>query len=512
MARFSFVFLYSQKNICKKRNSTTCSLGKNLFWILLFFCSCSKNALVNPYSYVPSSPSSFWEEEEDSSFLLQDFVSLLPEEGKKEELSLAEIIDISLQNNPNTKISWAEARVQAASYSQSLSSYFPSLSFQGSYLKQKEAFSSSSLLSPRSDSDFQDSSSNYYQITPELKLSYTIFDFGQRKSSSEKALYSLYAADSDHNQQIQSVLKKVMNSYYDYIYQKELFNALQEDVKSAEATLKASEKKKETGVANLSDLAQAKSIFLQKTIEMIQQKKVVDTTFATLATDMGVPAHFSFEVKDLPEKVCQTPMLETVKALVRQAQRKRPDLQTASFEVQASEAHLASAKAASRPILDGSFDVGKNWKSAGISDKYHYNLTLSLSFPIFQGFYYRNGEKKALASLVKSRALKRQKELNVIQDVCVAHSELKSASDSLHYSEEFLQNSELQFTIASQNYLAGVNTILDLLSAQSSLANARAKYVLAKKNWYSSLANLAFATGVLKKKPSSTGKLCKNCF
>ncbi len=476
--------------------------------------------MIDPYSEAPSSSFSFWEDSttKTEDFWGEEFFSLLPESLEGEELSLAEIIDISMENNPSTKISWAEARAQAASYAQTLSPYFPSLSFQSSYLKQKEFFDASSSQSLSSSSlassslSSSGSSYSYYQVTPELNLSYTIFDFGQRKSSSEKALYSLYYADFQHNQEVQSVLKAVMNNYYTYIYQKQLLKALEEDVKAAEETLRASERKKETGVGSLSDLAQARSSFLQKTLEKIGQEKEVQTAFANLSTSMGLPAHLYFRVKDLPEKVCGKPLLETVSVLVEQAKKERPELKAASFEVKSSEAALTSAKLASYPTVQGSFDLGKNWGSSGYSNEYYYNLTLSLSFPIFQGFFYKNGEKKAFASLVKSRALKKQKELSVVQEVYIAHSELKSAFDSLDYAEKFLQNSKLQFDIASQNYLAGVNTILDVLSSQSSLANARAKYVLAKKNWYSSLANLAFATGVLKKKPTHTfsGNLCKD--
>ena len=49
--------------------------------------------------------------------------------------------------------------------------------------------------------------------------------------------------------------------------------------------------------------------------------------------------------------------------------------------------------------------------------------------------------------------------------------------------------------IALSNYKAGTNTILDVLSAQSSLADSRAKKAQATRDWYSSLANLSYSTG-----------------
>jgi outer membrane protein TolC len=51
--------------------------------------------------------------------------------------------------------------------------------------------------------------------------------------------------------------------------------------------------------------------------------------------------------------------------------------------------------------------------------------------------------------------------------------------------------------VALGRYRAGVGTVLDLLSAQSALANARAQQVQARWIWQSALAQLAHDTGVL---------------
>ncbi len=40
-------------------------------------------------------------------------------------------------------------------------------------------------------------------------------------------------------------------------------------------------------------------------------------------------------------------------------------------------------------------------------------------------------------------------------------------------------------------------TILDVMSAQSSLADARSKKANSQKNWFVSLASIAYATGSL---------------
>ena len=87
------------------------------------------------------------------------------------------------------------------------------------------------------------------------------------------------------------------------------------------------------------------------------------------------------------------------------------------------------------------------------------------------------------------------KELSVVSEIQNARTNLIAAKDALGFTEEYLKEAKKQFRIATENYRLGVNTILDVLSAQSSLADARAKLAEAKKNWYQSLAEIAYSTG-----------------
>jgi outer membrane protein len=96
-----------------------------------------------------------------------------------------------------------------------------------------------------------------------------------------------------------------------------------------------------------------------------------------------------------------------------------------------------------------------------------------------------------------------QSELSLIQDVTVAHMGVKTSATNLADSDEYLKSAELEFNIAITSYKAGTATILDVLKAQSSLADARAKKAQAQKNWFLSLADIAYATGSLCATPNN---------
>jgi outer membrane protein TolC len=60
-----------------------------------------------------------------------------------------------------------------------------------------------------------------------------------------------------------------------------------------------------------------------------------------------------------------------------------------------------------------------------------------------------------------------------------------------------LASAQQSVQVAAGRYREGVGSIIDLLTAQTALANARAQQVQSRWQWYTSLAQLARDAGVL---------------
>jgi outer membrane protein TolC len=63
-------------------------------------------------------------------------------------------------------------------------------------------------------------------------------------------------------------------------------------------------------------------------------------------------------------------------------------------------------------------------------------------------------------------------------------------------SRDLLASAEQSERVALGRYQEGVGTIIDLLTAQAALADARAEEILARSAWFFALAQLAHDTGV----------------
>ena len=479
---------------------------------------CLRDA-ADPLSLAPSTPYSTWVPMKGNQMVCSKYCQVvLPPSFDSSELNLAELVDIALQNNPSTKQTWALARSAAAQYGQSLSPFYPSLGVNASYLRFKN---SSTTANAQYGSDVSNSSGSSQsgssqqqptvhqglgsptvifatQVGPDLTLAYTLFDFGQRTSAAIAAREALYYADLTHNQEIQTVIQMVMNDTYNYLYQQALLKSDQANLENAQMALDAANERFAMGVAALGDVAQARTQYLQSKINLTTQKQNVEDAFAQLAVDLGLPANLPFKVQPLPDEVVANPVLESVDMLVLKAQEQRQDFLAAQANMKSKEALLLNAKRVVYPILGLGVDAGHYWFQDGTQEHGpHWAAEVSLTFPLFQGFYYRNGIKNAQANLDASRAQLLQTELSVIQNVTTAHMGVKTAASNLVDSEEYLKAAELEFDIALTGYKAGTMTILDVMSAQSSLADARSKKANSQKNWFSSLAAIAYATGSL---------------
>lgn len=475
--------------------------------------SCARDAF-DPFALAPSTPYSSWTPMKGNKLVSAKYCqTLLPSTFATNELALSELIDIALQNNPSTKQTWAVARASAADYGTSLSSFYPDVEFSSFYFRQRAGFpetgvptasagSPTTISSGAASTGMTVTESYFTETGPDVILSYTLFDFGQRTSASTAAREALYYADLTHNHEIQNVLQTVMSDYYNYLYQLAAEKADLANLENAEMALDAANERFSLGLAALGDVAQARTQFLQSKMRLNTQKQSVENAFAQLAVDLGLPANIRFQVQPLPEEVIAAPLLDDIDTLVSMAQVQRQDFLAAQANYRSKEASLLQAKRAVWPKIDTQLSTGRYWFEDGLMEpENHWTALISLNFPIFNGFYYRNQIKTAEANVEESKAKLLSTELKLIQSVTNAHMGVKTSAMNLNDADEYLKAAELEFNIAITSYKSGTKTILDVLQAQSSLSDARSKKAGAQKDWFTSLAEIAYATGSLCAEP-----------
>ncbi len=147
-------------------------------------------------------------------------------EQRIKQLSLAEVVDLGLRNNPQTRVSWANARAAAAAYGSERGAYFPTI--DGDVTGTRLQTVASQGRSAVTQSVF----------SPSLSLSYLLFDFGGRSGTVGAARNSLLAANYTHNATLQDVVLQIQTAYFQYVANRALLQAQQITTREARTNLK----------------------------------------------------------------------------------------------------------------------------------------------------------------------------------------------------------------------------------------------------------------------------------
>lgn len=432
------------------------------------------------------------------------------------------LIDIALRNNPDTRVTWQNARSAAFLWRSSRSPLYPEINFSEQLLFQKisgagvgagigAATATGIVDSGNTNNDIvigtggtasrlaNSSNRTYNQwLISSLSVSYLMLDFGGRQAAIEAAREVLFNANWTHNREVQTVILNVLTSYYQHLEAKALLAARELDLKEAKENLESAQQQFDAGVVTIVDVLQAQSSYVNIQYQMEQLRGQTKTTLGRLATSMGMPAQAQFDVADLPEDLHMENVQKNIDELIAVAKEERPDLAAAEAYWKAQEANARVAWSAGMPTLiaSGLIQDTENLNLCHVNSRY-YSGSIILNVPIFQGFYYVNQTRSARANAAAAFAQWKSQEDAALLDVVTSYADFTTAAQQIKFADENFVFANKAYEAALANYKFGVNTILDVLSAEAALSNARAQKIQSRTFWIISLTNIAYATGTL---------------
>jgi len=471
----------------------------------LLVAGCTSNFILEPIKrgLTSSDPGDFWDPTCSEwycpipPYTPQEIEeALLPDCGA--ETDLAGLIDLSLRNHPQTRIAWSQARAGAYAVGMSESAYYPSVVGSEAYFIDNATSFGTSTTGNIIGGGSVGIHTTSKAIVGNLVISYLILDFGGREAAVKSTRYALQALNWTQNRVIQQVIINVIQAYYNYIDAKGMLIAKLEDLKNADADLAATIELKKAGVVREVDLLQAQANRENAILAVKNAQNQVNINLGVLAVALGIPPTTEFLVKDLPERFPVHDICATVDNLMEMARKNRPDLASAYANVLENKMNLASAISASLPTITANVNLQQAsfLNNTGFSG-HNYLGVVSVNFPIFSGFFFENQIGQAKANLKAAEANFDNLETMALLDVVTSYYNFMTSKENLQYTEKYLQYADEAYKASFVNYKNGAGSLLDLLSAWSTLSDARALRVQARTNWAIALFNIAFSTGTL---------------
>jgi len=401
--------------------------------------------------------------------------------GAARPLSLADVAERALCNNPQTREAWANARVQAAQVGAAGSAYWPSLS------------ASAALTHNETDSA---GTTRYNQLSAGVSLSYLLYDFGGRDATRENARQVLSALNATQDAAIQSVFLAAVQAYYQLFSAQAAVAAATQAEKSSLESFKAADARYGVGAGTPADKLQAQTAYSQAVLNRITAAGNANTAQGVLANVTGLDANAPLSIAPVSVARPDEAFSQDVARLIEQARQSRHELAAAEAQVKAAQANVNAVQASGMPNF--SLTAGVNYNDSSISDPVHSSaLGVAVSVPLFTGYNTTYRIRAAQEQVEARRAQRDRIGQQVALDVWKAYQSLITQMQSLKSSADLLASATQSEDVALGRYKAGVGNILDVLTAQSALASARQQDIQALYGWYIAKAALAQAMGQL---------------
>ncbi len=396
-------------------------------------------------------------------------------------LSALDIVDLALCHNPQTRSIWAAAQLQAFQLAQSKSKLLPDLN--ANLNLQQNRGQSQKTKSKGAD----------------VSLSWLLLDFGTRRAEMARDELLLQAALHTENNAVQTLIQTALLRFYTAKANEAAVLAAKESEKFAQESWDAAKNRYEVGVGTPADQLQAQTAYSEATLKRITAEGNLQTARGNLLNAIGFEPTQSFTLAKIPELPRKIVLEKEIHSVIQTALTLRPDLKAKNLQSQAAQKNIRAVRAAGLPTLN--LSASENWNSRFSPSPSVFNRTgtigLSVNIPLFTGFsrHYliKDAKTRYESALAEEDLLKNQ----VALDVWQAYQNLLTAIQSLKATNDLIKSAQQSANVALGRYKAGVGNILDVLSAQSSLADARLQKIQAELNWHSYRIDFAKAAGTL---------------
>jgi outer membrane protein TolC len=408
--------------------------------------------------------------------------------------TLAELIDLAEQHNPETRVAWEEAKAKADQLGIARSSLYPTLTAVALAVSLRTATLIGEYYHRQTEGVFE----------PILHVEYLVFDVGGRSGEIDVAKANLLASDLAFNDTHRRIIYQVAEAYYRLLNAQGQRQAAESSLENARAVEQDAKARLDNGLATKPDELESTAARAQADFDLQAAVGAIDVARGDLATALGVDPGTVFTVEGIDQLKLPSSIADSVDQEMDRAFSQRPDLLQQLARLRAANASIKQARAEYFPTLNFKGDGGLA-RAYGQQDLFPgsyaqgevWTAQLELRWNLFDGARreYRiaqaNADKKAAQAQIDALRDK------IADEVWAAYTNMRTALRQQQAAAALLTASQESYEAAHESYGYGVRNLLDVVSAQKALAQARSEDVSARTQLLLTITNLAFQTADL---------------
>jgi len=417
-------------------------------------------------------------------------------------IDLQQAVTLALCRNPQTRLAWAAVLSQAAQVGVAKAAYLPSLNL--TFSRSHDAVDTHFDGTPPTTTH-----SSIYATGRTAALNWLLLDLGGRQANIEQARQALNAALASQDAAVQTLFGNVAQAYYDTWAAQAAADSAREAEATARETLQAASARLRAGVVTQADELQARAALAQATLNRTRAEGVARLSLGSFAAALGLDARSPIELVGDPALTLSTasvapgdaPSLAThlgdLDSLMSQALEDHPSVRAARGQLAAAQARLNATVSDGLPSISasvGRYINGRPTTPLTPERSYETLTSVTLQVPLFDGFA-RNYRIRDSQSQVSAReADLANARVQASLEVWRSYQTLQSEAQALAAAADLVRGATAVAEAARGRYRSGTVDILEMVTAERDLANARQERIRALAAWRSSrlklLANL----------------------
>jgi outer membrane protein len=410
-------------------------------------------------------------------------------------VSLREAIELAAKNSPAAVSARGLDRNAAAARRQAVGSYIPNVNLSaGTGRTQGTTINNF-------NGQLTSLSGNPWSYNNGLALNVELFDGGRRWSEIQRIRATADVADVSAVSARFDASLEVKQQFYAALASRESAAAAKAQLEQAEQQLKASTARLAAGVATKSDSLRSAILVGNARLAVLTAENDLRVATASLTRVAGSTTPITASPDDTLDTPLTLPTDEELAMLANDG----PAVRLALSNVAVARAAKRSQKSTYLPTLTMSYNyafsqnaagfVGRNMLLVGGNNASRQTMNFNIAYQLYNGFSRETQTVQADVALTNAEAQLRDVQLAARQNLTSFVRSLQNAQARVQVQLAAVAASEEDLRVQQQRYGLGASTLLDLLTSQTQLNQARQALIQARLDGRIARAQLSSLVG-----------------
>jgi outer membrane protein len=400
--------------------------------------------------------------------------SLPPADSAARPISLDEAVRLAQRNAPSAVAARGAIRASAAGVRSAYGAFIPSLSASAGNTRQGgDRLGPQGTLIPFTGAP--------WSMSTGLNTSLELFDGGRRLYELRQARADVTSAEATDVLQRFRVALDVKQQYFAVLAARESESAALTQLEQAQQQLRAASARVAAGAATKSDSLRSVILVGNAQLAVLQSRNDLRVASAALTRLTATPYLVTAAADDSSESLD----VALDSATLANIAARGPAVEQAEAALSASKAGVRAARTPYLPSITASYNYsgnGTNQSFRFYDDQYAYSnsLRFNLSYPIFNGFQREANIVRANVAEDNAEAALRDARFLATQSLTQFVGQLQTSAQQAAIQEAAIAAATEDLRVQQQRYELGASTLLDVLTSQTQLNQARVALIQAR--------------------------------